>query len=98
MLIVISNVVLILASLVLVISALGILRFGTIFLRMHAASKGGGLGCALFCLAFFLQQPSWWTLFLSFVILIGLAFTIPVASHLLIRSYMYKNGGLEKSK
>ena len=84
-----------LGGLLLVISAVGLLRMPDTITRMHAGTKASTLG-SLFVIfgAIFLEPSLWFKLsLLAFFILL----TNPLSSSILARSSYLKNGFLNKS-
>lgn len=75
-----------LATLILLIAALGLLRLPDALTRQHAATKAATLGVSLFAIgsSLIIGDASWsWRI----VVLLGLLFvTLPIASHALARA------------
>lgn len=68
------------------IAGLGLVRFGDLASRMHAATKASGAAFALILGALCLRDPDATTIFKA-AFALGFAFlTLPVAAHLLGRS------------
>ncbi|ASQ45753.1 monovalent cation/H(+) antiporter subunit G [Legionella clemsonensis] len=79
------------------IAAVGILKMPDIFIRMHAATKAGTLGCGLILIGatiYFLQIQ---VAIESFLTLIFIYITAPIASHLIARSAYAQNVKLSPS-
>lgn len=84
-----------LASLLLLISALGLIRLPDALSRQHAVTKAASLALSLFILGLMLQAylADWgneWFIKLSLLIFI-LLITLPLASHALARSSLSEN-------
>ena len=73
------------------VAALGLVRFPDVYTRMHAASKSVSLGlvCMLIALALFSWTPM--IILKSFVGIVFIFLTIPVASHMIGRAAYLKN-------
>ncbi len=84
-----------LGALLLVISALGLLRMPDTITRMHAGTKASTLGSLLVIVGAICWEPSLWfkLSLLGFFILI----TNPLSSSILARSSYLKRGFLNKS-
>jgi multicomponent Na+:H+ antiporter subunit G len=85
----------ILGALLLIISAIGLLRMPDTITRMHAGTKASTLGSLLIILGVMFLEPSLWfkLLFLALFILI----TNPLSSSILARSTYLKHGFLNQS-
>lgn len=68
------------------IAALGILRLGDVFQRMHASTKAGTLGLGLVVLALALQVESEIARTKAVLVLAFLLLTAPVSAHLVGRA------------
>ncbi|MFO1107464.1 MAG: monovalent cation/H(+) antiporter subunit G [Amaricoccus sp.] len=68
------------------VAALGVLRFGDVFCRMHAATKAGTLGLALVCLAEMLLAKDWAQLFETLFVFLFMIATAPIGAHLIGRA------------
>lgn len=76
---------LIAGSLFILVAALGIIRLRDVYMRMHAITKASSLGIALYLIAVIFAKPDLRTAFFSFMIILFIIFTAPIASHLLAR-------------
>ncbi len=77
---------LILGSLVVLVAALGLLRFPDLFTRMHAAGVADTLGVALVLVGLVFLVDAWTTA-TRFLLILGFVwFTSPTACHALARS------------
>jgi multicomponent Na+:H+ antiporter subunit G len=85
----------ILGALLLIISAIGLLRMPDTITRMHAGTKASTLGSLLIIFGVMFLEPSLWfkLLFLALFILI----TNPLSSSILARSTYLKHGFLNQS-
>ncbi|WP_334175269.1 monovalent cation/H(+) antiporter subunit G [Pseudoxanthobacter sp.] len=72
-------------------AAIGILRFGDIYMRMHAASKAGTVGSGLALLAVALDAGELGVVTRAIAGAVFLLLTAPVSAHLLARAF-YKAG------
>jgi multicomponent Na+:H+ antiporter subunit G len=84
-----------LGALLLIISAIGLLRMPDTITRMHAGTKASTLGSLLVILGVMFLEPSLWfkLAFLALFILI----TNPLSSSILARSTYLKHGFLNQS-
>ena len=69
-----------------VISALGILRFPDLLLRMHAATKAGSLGVGLSMLGTMLHFLAWSVTIKAILIILFIFITVPIGAHVLARA------------
>ncbi len=72
-------------------AAIGILRFGDVYMRMHAASKAGTVGSGLALLAVALHGGELSVATRAIAGAVFLLLTAPVSAHLLAREF-YKAG------
>jgi multicomponent Na+:H+ antiporter subunit G len=82
----IISVLLITGALFILIASIGILRMPDIYMRMHAATKAPSLGIMLMLLGAMIYFPSAGLIIKSFLIIIFLYLTTPVAANLLART------------
>lgn len=68
------------------LAAVGVLRLPDVFMRMHAATKSGVVGCGLILIGVGLADGSVATIIKIAVTIIFLLLTTPVAGHLLGRA------------
>ena len=87
-----------LGALFMLIAALGVVRFPDLFSRMHAASKASTLGISLILLGYCLSQPSIYTVMKSFLTMLFIFLTTPVACHLLSRAMLRQNRALNDAR
>ena len=73
-------------SLLCLLGAVGVLRLPDVFMRMHAATKSGVVGCGLILIGVGLADGSLATIVKIAVTIIFLLLTTPVAGHLLGRA------------
>lgn len=73
-------------ALVSLLAAIGVLRLPDVFMRMHAATKAGVVGCGLILIGVALADGSWTTGLKAVVATAFLLLTTPVAGHLLGRA------------
>ncbi len=74
-------IILALGSLLMLLGAIGLLRFPDIFMRMHAATKAPSLGAMLLLLGFVLYFTTWAIVIKAILIIVFIFITTPVASH-----------------
>ncbi len=84
----------ILGSIVVLISAIGVLRLPGLYLRMHAMSKAGSFGLALLLGACALKLGTLGSALICLLVLFLLFFTTALAGHLVARS-AYRSGEVE---
>lgn len=68
------------------IAAVGILKMPDVFLRMHAATKAGTLGCGLILFGATIYFLNYQVTIEAFLTIIFIYITAPIASHLIARS------------
>lgn len=74
-------IILALGSLLMLLGAIGLLRFPDIFMRMHAATKAPSLGAMLLLLGFVLHFTTWAIVIKAVLIIVFIFITTPVGSH-----------------
>ncbi len=84
-----------LGTLLLIISAIGLLRMPDTITRMHAGTKASTLGSLLVILGAIFLDPSLW--FKLSLLGLFILLTNPLSSSILARSSYLKNGFLNKS-
>lgn len=83
---IIISVLLIAGAAFILIASIGILRMPDIYMRMHAATKAPSLGIMLMLFAAMIYFPEAGLIVKSFLIIIFLYLTTPVAANLLART------------
>lgn len=73
-------------GLVSLLAAVGVLRLQDAFMRMHAATKSGVVGCGLVLVGVAIAEGTWATSIKVAVAVGFLLLTTPVAGHLLARA------------
>jgi multicomponent Na+:H+ antiporter subunit G len=73
------------------VAALGVLRMPDIFIRMHASTKAGTLGCGLMLLAVAVRFGQLGVTSRALAAIAFLLFTAPVAAHMISRA-AYRTG------
>lgn len=68
------------------VAAIGLLRLGDVFCRMHAATKAGTLGLALICLAEMLLAQGWEQFLETLFVFLFMIATAPIGAHLIGRA------------
>lgn len=96
---IIGTILTLLATLVLAIAALGVLRLPDALARQHAATKAATIGVVLFAVGLGLialgEGWGWgWIARLGLMVLL-LLITLPLASHAVARAGMAESGGKE---
>lgn len=79
---------LLLGTFLMVVAALGLVRFPDVFCRMHAAGKAGTLGISLMILSVMIDPPNneWSVVFRGALAIFFQFLTTPAATHLLSRA------------
>ena len=90
---VIASVLLLVGAGFAAVAGLGVLRFGDVFLRMHAATKAGTLGVGLIAIAAAIMMPVDTVIARTLLVIAFLLLTAPVAAHLVGRA-AWRNGTL----
>lgn len=88
---VIASVLVLAGAVFAAVAGLGVLRFGDVFLRMHAATKAGTLGVGLLAIAAAVVMPADNVIARTVLIIAFLLLTAPVAAHLVGRA-AWRNG------
>ncbi len=87
----IGSVLVLLGAAFAAVAGLGVLRFGDVFLRMHAATKAGTLGVGLLAIAAAVMMPADTVIARTVLVIAFLLLTAPVAAHLVGRA-AWRNG------
>ena len=88
---IIAGVMLLAGSAFVLVSAIGVVRFPDVYMRMHAATKAGTLGAGLMLGAASVVFGELGITVRSFVVFFFLLLTAPVAAHVLGRAAYYAN-------
>jgi len=83
-------------SLLALTAAVGLLRFGDVLSRMHAATKPQTLGILMIMTAIILHFRTWHTLALGLLVIVFQLVTAPVAAHMVARG-AYHSGAADRS-
>lgn len=84
----ISNILMVLGSLFILLSAIGLLRLTSLFNKVHAATKTTTFGTMLIIAGLIIEKPEWTSRLL--IILVFIILTNPVSSHAIARSAFKK--------
>jgi multicomponent Na+:H+ antiporter subunit G len=68
------------------VAALGVLRLGDVYLRMHASTKAGTLGLGLIVIAIMMTSPEPGAAAKAGAVLIFMLITTPIGAHLVGRA------------
>jgi multicomponent Na+:H+ antiporter subunit G len=82
---------LILSSVFLCVAAFGVWRMRDVYVKAHCSSLASTLGCVLALLSLVIYFPQIDIIFKSVLALVLLFLSVPVATHLLIRSSKKRN-------
>jgi len=87
---IIISLALLIGTFLIIVASLGILRLPDLYIRMHAATKGGtvGLGLLLLAVALFFQDGTVTSRVIGTVLFVLL--TAPVAAHLLGKAMLQR--------
>lgn len=92
MLTIIGNLLILFGAIFMFISALGLWRLTTLYLKMHAATKAGTLGCGLILFGVGLQIKDLHSFTEIILLIIFIAITNPISAHLIGKlEYLYQN-------
>ena len=91
MLIYISNFLILLGTIFMCIAALGLWRLKSLYLKMHAATKAGALGCGLILFGVGMQIKNLHSFTEIILLIIFIAITNPISAHLIGKIYYIKN-------
>jgi len=78
-----SNVLILIGSLFMFIASLGVWRLSGLYLKMHAATKAGTLGCGLILLGTGLQIKNSTSFTEILLLILFIAITNPISAHLI---------------
>lgn len=78
-------ILIILASLFMLVAALGIVKLRDVYMRMHAITKASSLSIVLFLFAVVISYPSAETIVGALMVIVFIIATAPVASHMIAR-------------
>lgn len=81
----IGNLLIFIGALTILIATIGLLRFEDLYIKMHAATKVGVLGCSLILLGVALQLGNIHSLTEVLLLILFIAITNPISAHLLGR-------------
>ncbi len=87
MLIYISSFLILAGSIFMCIAALGLWRFNDLYLKMHAATKAGTLGCGLILLGVGLRIKNLHSITEIFLLIAFIAITNPISAHMIGKLY-----------
>jgi len=80
---IILAVIIVLGTLLIMLAAVGILRFPDLYTRMHAASKSASLGIGFILLAGIIYFWSFTFTLKTLAVILFIFLTIPIASHMI---------------
>lgn len=83
MLVLASNVLILIGAVFMFIAALGVWRLSDLYLKMHAATKAGTLGCGLILTGTGLQLKSSVSFTEVLLLIVFIAITNPISAHLI---------------
>jgi len=86
-----AEILILVGSALLLVSAIGILKFRTVQARIHASSIASSLGAVVFSLVYIISDFSMYRLIFGVVIVSVLYLTAPLGAQLLIRKKPGKN-------
>ena len=87
----IASFLVVLGALFCLIAAIGVLRFEDVFMRMHASTKAGTLGCGLILCSVVVSVDATAVAARAFGSIVFLLLTAPVAAHMIARA-AYRSG------
>lgn len=82
----ISSLFLVFGGVFCLIAGVGLVRFGDIYLRMHAATKSGTLGLALIGTGSMIEAETWGNTVEVLIVFLFMIGTAPVGAHLIGRA------------
>ncbi len=88
---VVAGALLLLGAFFVLVSAIGILRFPDLYMRMHGATKAGTLGAGLILLGASVLFGTLAVTVKAIAVFVFLLLTAPVAAHVLGRAAHYEN-------
>ena len=83
---IVASALVVLGALFCVLAAIGVMRFEDVFMRMHASTKAGTLGCGLIMLSVALSGDATAAAARAMGIIAFLLLTAPVAAHMIGRA------------
>jgi multicomponent Na+:H+ antiporter subunit G len=90
-----GNLLILIGCLFALIAAIGLFRLPGLFLKMHAATKAGTLGCGLVLLGVAIQTGNVHTLTEAVLLILFIGITNPISAHLIAKA---NDKGLLKHK
>ncbi len=81
----IGNLLILCGSIFIFIAALGLWRLPSLYLKMHAATKAGTLGCGLILLGVGIQLKNFHSLTEIILLILFIAITNPISTHLIAK-------------
>ena len=82
-----ANILILIGSIFMCIAALGLWRLEDLYLKMHAATKAGTLGCGLILLGVGSQIKNLHSFTEIILLIIFIAITNPISAHLIGKLY-----------
>jgi multicomponent Na+:H+ antiporter subunit G len=82
----IPDIIIFLGACFILIAALGILRFGDIFSRLHATTKATSFGILLILIGISLHFSTWLIILKALLIVLFIFLTAPLAAHSIAKS------------
>jgi multicomponent Na+:H+ antiporter subunit G len=73
-------------SLFMLISAIGVVKFSDVYMRMHAITKASSLGAILMLVAISIMYFEWIVWLESVMVVFFIIFTAPIASHMIAKA------------
>jgi multicomponent Na+:H+ antiporter subunit G len=92
---IIVGILLILSSIVVLVSSIGIWRFKNLYARMHVLTKVSSLGMLLLLIGINLYFLDWYILLKTAIIFGVLVFLSPVAAHVIARVAKYTDKDIQ---
>lgn len=73
-------------SLFMLVSAIGVVKFSDVYMRMHAITKAASLGAILMLSAVFIVYVEWIVFIEALMVVLFVIFTAPIASHMIAKA------------
>jgi multicomponent Na+:H+ antiporter subunit G len=81
-----GNIAILIGAIFALIATLGLYRLEGLYLKMHAATKAGTLGCSLILIGVALQLKNIHTLTEVVLLIVFIAITNPIGAHLIAKT------------
>ena len=92
-----GNLLILIGALFMLIAAIGVYRFSNLYLKMHAATKAGTLGCGLILFGCGMQLKNLRSFTEIILLIIFIALTNPISAQLIGKLYYLRQNRGDKA-